>query len=192
MRTHADERMSLDSRSTEPRFCWSVLAQFCWAPPVGDRPAPSEPLFGSLTCLFGWSWGFGWRFVLGDDGIRTCADERAMDHQRGRRLPGYSSQYPISMTNARIRPHRATRGQICSLQTRRRRSLDQATEERLMARVWVYDRMRSPTYAAKAEKAKSTGRKPPGRWQVSYYDKAGKQRVEYIRTSRRRNHGAAS
>ncbi|MGH3624187.1 MAG: hypothetical protein ACRDQ5_20750 [Sciscionella sp.] len=47
-----------------------------------------------------------------------------------------------------------------------------------MARVWVYDRMRSPTYAAKAEKAKAIGRKPPGRWQVSYYDKAGKQRVE--------------
>lgn len=47
-----------------------------------------------------------------------------------------------------------------------------------MSRVWIYDRSKSDEFAEKVRKAKSKGRRPPGRWQVGYYDKAGKQRLE--------------
>jgi hypothetical protein len=47
-----------------------------------------------------------------------------------------------------------------------------------MARVWVYDRSTTKTYKNAMEKAKGNGRKPPGRWLVMYYDRAGKLKSE--------------
>ncbi len=47
-----------------------------------------------------------------------------------------------------------------------------------MARVWVYDRSKKAKYREAVKKAKSLGRKPPARWEVMYYDQAGKLRSE--------------
>jgi integrase len=47
-----------------------------------------------------------------------------------------------------------------------------------MARVWIYDRNRDESYVEKAQKAKTVGRTPPGRWRVFYYDRIGKMRSE--------------
>lgn len=47
-----------------------------------------------------------------------------------------------------------------------------------MARAWVYDRSATADYKDKVAKAKAKGRKPPGRWMVMYYDRAGKLRSE--------------
>lgn len=50
-----------------------------------------------------------------------------------------------------------------------------------MARVWIYDRNRDESYAERVQKAKSSGRTPPGRWRVYYYDKSGRMRTEIHR-----------
>ncbi|GAA1780784.1 site-specific integrase [Streptomonospora arabica] len=43
-----------------------------------------------------------------------------------------------------------------------------------MARVWIYDRTRDKGYRDAVDKAKAAKRTPPARWQVRYYDPAGK------------------
>src|SRR5690625_1834491 len=43
-----------------------------------------------------------------------------------------------------------------------------------MARVWIYDRTRDTTYREAVAKAKAGKRMPPARWQVRYYDPAGR------------------
>jgi integrase len=47
-----------------------------------------------------------------------------------------------------------------------------------MARVWVYDRNNSQDYKDAVRRAKAKGRKPPARWLVRYYDRAGKLKSE--------------
>jgi integrase len=47
-----------------------------------------------------------------------------------------------------------------------------------MARVWVYDRTKKQKHRAAVDKAKAVGRKPPARWEVMYYDRAGKLKSE--------------
>jgi integrase len=49
-----------------------------------------------------------------------------------------------------------------------------------MARAWIYDRTRRQDYRAAVKQAKAKGRKPPGRWEVRYYDRTGKLRSEVI------------
>ncbi|MBN6039129.1 site-specific integrase [Amycolatopsis sp. 195334CR] len=52
-----------------------------------------------------------------------------------------------------------------------------------MARVWIYDRLNTVDYQEAARRAKRKGRKPPARWRVMYYDRAGKLRSEVSPTS---------
>jgi integrase len=47
-----------------------------------------------------------------------------------------------------------------------------------MARAWVYDRKKSKDYREAVQRAKEAGKQPPARWQVRYYDRAGKLRSE--------------
>lgn len=47
-----------------------------------------------------------------------------------------------------------------------------------MARVWIYDRNKKRDYQEAVKRAKGTGKQPPGRWLVQYYDRAGKLRSE--------------
>ena len=54
-----------------------------------------------------------------------------------------------------------------------------------MARAWVYDRTKRQTYRDAVKRAKASGRKPPGRWEVQYYDRAGKLRSEVVTTKTR-------
>jgi integrase len=42
-----------------------------------------------------------------------------------------------------------------------------------MARVWIYDRQNDRVYREAVARAKKDRRKPPGRWQVHWYDPAG-------------------
>jgi hypothetical protein len=53
-----------------------------------------------------------------------------------------------------------------------------------MARVWVYDRTKQKHRAA-VDKANAVGRKPPARWGVMYYDRAGKLKSEVAPTKLR-------
>ncbi|WP_083933201.1 tyrosine-type recombinase/integrase [Sciscionella marina] len=53
-----------------------------------------------------------------------------------------------------------------------------------MARAWVYDRSGTKKYEAAVAKAKTTGRKPPSRWEVMYYDQSGSLRTEVARNKR--------
>ncbi|MFV2195706.1 tyrosine-type recombinase/integrase [Nocardiopsis sp. LOL_012] len=46
-----------------------------------------------------------------------------------------------------------------------------------MARVWIYDRQNDRAYRDALAKAKKDKRKPPGRWQVRWYDPAGKPKA---------------
>ncbi len=46
-----------------------------------------------------------------------------------------------------------------------------------MSRVWIEDRVNQSEYKVSAAKAKSTGRKPPGRFRVRWYDPDGKARA---------------
>lgn len=54
-----------------------------------------------------------------------------------------------------------------------------------MARAWVYDRAKTKEYQAAVTRAKANGRKPPARWLVRYYDRAGKMRSEAATTKNR-------
>lgn len=54
-----------------------------------------------------------------------------------------------------------------------------------MARVWVYDRKNSQKYLDAVARAKAAKRRPPHRYMVMYYDKAGKQRSELASTQTR-------
>src|SRR5215207_9305451 len=47
-----------------------------------------------------------------------------------------------------------------------------------MARAWVYDRTKTAKHRAAATKAREAGRKPPARWAVMYYDRAGRLKSE--------------
>lgn len=46
-----------------------------------------------------------------------------------------------------------------------------------MARVWIYDRQNDKRYREAVAKAKTAKRTPPGRWQVRWYDPAGKPKA---------------
>lgn len=56
-----------------------------------------------------------------------------------------------------------------------------------MARVWVYDRQKEQKYREAVERAKTDRRTPPARWQVRYYDLAGKLRSESLPNKERAN-----
>ncbi|WP_344733517.1 tyrosine-type recombinase/integrase, partial [Spinactinospora alkalitolerans] len=47
-----------------------------------------------------------------------------------------------------------------------------------MARAWIYDRTKDKAYRDAVARAKKAKRTPPARWQVRYYDPAGKIRSE--------------
>ena len=47
-----------------------------------------------------------------------------------------------------------------------------------MARVWIEDRSSHASYREAVEKAKATGRRPPGRWRVRWYDLEGKPKAK--------------
>lgn len=49
-----------------------------------------------------------------------------------------------------------------------------------MARVWIYDLNKTKKHQEAVEKAKKARRKPPARWQVSWYDNTGKLATETI------------
>lgn len=49
-----------------------------------------------------------------------------------------------------------------------------------MARVWIYDLNYTRKYREAVEQAKQGGQEPPARWQVSWYDNAGKLTTETI------------
>ncbi|GGM79848.1 putative prophage phiRv2 integrase [Longimycelium tulufanense] len=54
-----------------------------------------------------------------------------------------------------------------------------------MARAWVYDRRNSKDYREALQRAKQNGKQPPARWQVRYYNRAGKLRSEVATTKTR-------
>jgi len=54
-----------------------------------------------------------------------------------------------------------------------------------MARVWVRDRRKERNYLNALTRAKTKGTAPPGRWQVRYYDRAGRLRSEIFSTKSR-------
>jgi integrase len=54
-----------------------------------------------------------------------------------------------------------------------------------MARAWVYDLSKTTKYRAAVERAKKAKRRPPSRWSVMYYDRAGKLKSEVAATKTR-------
>jgi integrase len=54
-----------------------------------------------------------------------------------------------------------------------------------MARAWIYDRSKKQAYREAVKRAKANGKKPPGRWEVQYYDRTGKLRSEVVTTKSR-------